>query len=466
MSRKRGEIFLVLGFICLYTVASAAVSLHRFWQVNAFWYDFGIIDEAIWKLSRFQLPNIIQLNPPVGKIIWADHFQPSLAFLAPLYWFTQRQEIMFVAQAVFVGLSAIIAYLISRKIVENAILRVALIVSYLGFVGLQNALITDIHTIVLALLPFMISLWAYFYKKWKLYFIFVFITLGFQENLSFMVTLLGIYIILRGEKQIKIGLVTIICGLLYGFVSTKFIIPFFKSGPYSYEPVFPQYWYGWLTGFINPPDMKLKTIVVSLATFGFLPIAAISTLPLIIGHFLERFVLNIAGTRWDLGLHYNALLSPILFIASIETISKLQQNKKIKRLLSYWGIVIMVAVFFLHRFYLHGPLLLATHPVFYKQTKEAEFLRTFIAKIPKDELIMTQNNIATYFTHGKVMLLNEDYNNIRPEVIALDLRGGQNANNFFPLTPDETAKLAASISGNLKYKKLAITSEQFIFLRR
>src|SRR5258708_3058552 len=115
----------VYFFISIYTLAVTLVSLNRFWQYDAFWYDFGIFDETFWKLSRFKLPIIPSLKPPNGILVWGDHLHPSTIFIAPLYWLTNRQEIIFFAQALCVGLSAVVFYQISKKIIRNSWVRMS-----------------------------------------------------------------------------------------------------------------------------------------------------------------------------------------------------------------------------------------------------------------------------------------------------------------------------------------------------
>ncbi len=466
LKKNAFEIALVLLFITLYTLAASLVSLNRHWQYNSFWYDFGIFDTTVWKLSRFKLPVVAQLNPPSGKIVWADHLNPSVIFLAPFYWLSAKAEIIYIAQSLMVALSALVAYIISLKFVKSSLVRISLVVSYLGFVGLQNALYTDVHNIVFALLPLMLSIWAVFWKKWKLYWLFILLTLGIQESLSVLVIMFGAYLLIRKDRQVKAGILTILVGIVYGIVATKIIIPSLNNGSYNYLPAFPQVWHQWFTFLIYPPSMKLKTIILTFVSFGFMPLGAISTFPLIVAHYLERFVLNTAATRWDLGFHYNATLSPIMFLASLESILILQKIKKFSKLLSFWGLFTILLVIFLHRFYLHGPLMLATHPVFYRQTENARFLDNFIRQIPTQGLIMTQNNIAAQFTHFEVMLLNKNYLTINPDTIALDIRSGQNANDFYPFSEEEAKTLAATLSADIKYTKTAVNDTQLIFTRK
>lgn len=458
----RIERVIVYSFLLLYFLAASLVSLHRFWQYDAFWYDFGILDETIWRWSRFEAPIIPTLAPPEGRHVWSDHFNPTLILLAPIYWITDRAEVTLIAQAASAIVAAFIAYKTTRKFVASSLVRVSLVFSFLGFVGMQNALYTDIHNIMFALVPITFTIWALFEKRWKWYWIGVAATLGVQENMALVIVGLGLYQSFSPKTR-KIGLVTLSAAILYGWLATRVVIPYFSGGGYNYQPDIPPVWYEWVTRFFSA-DMKTPTIFYTFLTFGGLPLLSVATYPLIILHFLERFVLNTAATRWDLGFHYNALLSPIMFLGSITTIIWLQKTR-FRKWLPAWGFLTICVVVVLHRFVLHGPLMLATHPVFYEQTKRNVFIANFVNQIPTEGLLMTQNNLAAHFTHEQVTLLNLNFATIKPDVVAIDIRPGQNANNFFPLRPFEVEMLVASLSAQPDYRLRKITDSQLLFLR-
>lgn len=454
------ERFFVLVFLSIYLVSANLVSLHRYWQFDAFWYDFGILDENIWKLSRFELPIIPTLSPPLGKIVWADHFNPSILLLAPIYWFTTQTEAILVAQVLVVVMSAGIGYLLARRQIKSSLARIALVVSYLGYVGMQNALYTDIHNIVFATLPLMMLIFALYEKKWRLYWISLLLLLGIQENMALVGVGLGLFLLFRKERYIKKAIATIGISLLYGLVIYTLVIPFFNNGPYNYRPDFPVVWYEWGTRFFSA-DLKTPTIIYTFLTFGGLPLLVPALYPLVFFHFLERFVLNTAATRWDLGFHYNVLLSPLMFLGCIEVLRKLKNSSLMKT----WAILTIFVVFVLHRFVLHGPLLLATHPVFYEQTERNKFIMEFVNKIPATGLLMTQNNLAAHFTHRPVTILHKQFEKVNPDIVALDMHPGQNANNFFPLKYEEALSLAASLSANPSYTQVKVTDSQIFFIR-
>jgi uncharacterized membrane protein len=73
------------------------LSLQRYFLFQLFYYDFGIFSQIIWQLSRFKVPYINHLV--LGRIFFlGDHFNPSLVFLAPLYWLTSHQSILLLEQ--------------------------------------------------------------------------------------------------------------------------------------------------------------------------------------------------------------------------------------------------------------------------------------------------------------------------------------------------------------------------------
>lgn len=461
---ERWERRLVPLFIVIYALAAILVALNRYLQFNAFWYDFGIFDSTVWQLSRFKLPVIPQLKPPQGLLVWADHFNPSIALLSPFYWFTNKQEVMIVLQVVVVCSSAMVAYLIARREVRSSFAHLALVASYLGFVGMQNALFTDVHNIVFATLPLMLVIWAILAKKWKLYWLFLALTIGVQENMALIGVGMGMYLLMQKGTR-KVGVATIIFSGFYFLAVIKLVIPFFKGSAYTYQPNLPKS-AGDLMRTFFLPQIKTRTIFFTLLTFGFLPIASVASWFLIVWQYFERFVLNTAATRWDLGMHYNAVLSPIMFLAALDILKKMQRKKMLSRLINIWAFFTLAAVILLHRFVLHGPLMMATMPAFYQATSDTKFLYTFVDRVPRNKFIMVQNNLGSQFTHEKMVLLNRAYNMIKPEVIVFDTRSGQNANNFFPLSFQQVEKMVASLEKDKNYKKITITDRQFYFERK
>lgn len=458
-------LLLTVFFIALYTLAAIIVSVLRFHQFEAGYFDFGVNDQAIWSVSRLKIPITYHPNYLGGfDIHLADHFSPSIYILSPLYWLTSKQEIILIAQALSVGISALIGVAIAKKFIKNHLAIFALVFSYLGFVGMQNALITEFHEATLSPLFIMICFWAIINKKWKIFYLSLFIILGLKETFAGAGVGIGIFIFLYDKKNLKHALAIIGISLLWAFLTTKLIIPALSGRTYFYAPDSGlSSFFVMLSEFLNF-GTRAKTLFYSFLSFGFLPLLNFPLLPAISENFLSRFLTDDGTTRHTLALHYSAPLAALMFFSSVMVFSKIEKSKKFKKILIPYSIFLIVNAFILHQFILRGPLALSYNKVFYTQTKNNKYVEDFIKNVPTDQgLIMAQNSIAARFSHHKVMMLDRVPSNFNPSFIVLNLTPGQNPNNFFPLNYDETVELKSRLLTDSSYKLKKYGDELYIF---
>ncbi len=457
--------WIIYLFIIIYTILALSVSLGRFWQFQSFYYDFGIFDSAIWKVAHFQTPIINHINfAGVDRIIFADHFNPSIFLLSPLYWFTDRSEMLLIIQVLAVSGAAIVGYQIAKGVLKSKVAILALMVAFLGYVGMQNALISDFHEATIAVLFLMLAFFALSKKKWGWYFVFLLIILGFKESFAGLGVGLGLMLLLR-KTNWKVALGTILISFVWGFVIIRYIIPYFSGGVYYFAPVTLPQTLGELITAWTVPSIKIKTVIYSFATFGFLPLFDLSVLPVIFENFFERFVLS-SYKGVDLGMHYNATLSPLMFMGTLRVLGWIEKKKKFTKISTILGIIIILIVGFFHRFTLRGPLGLGYNSVFYRQFAASKYVRDFVKEIPRRGLVMTQNDLAVRFTHGKLMLLTLDYKRYEPDSIALNLTPGQNPNSFYPLGYEEAGKLKEMLIKDDNYQLKKFTDELYLFSKK
>lgn len=451
---------LAFTFCGIFVIAGSIVSILRFWQYDAFYFDFGIYDTAIWKIAHFQTPIIDHFGQ---KIIFADHFAPSVFLLSPLYWITNRSEILLIVQSLAVGLSGLTLYFIGSKILKNKLTSLSLLVCYFLFLGIQNAVISDFHEVTVATFPLALIFWAIINKKIKLYFLFLILTLGFKESNFILGIIIGFTVFILNRKWWKIAAITSLISVLCGFIAINIIIPYFAKSVYQYSQSI-SFDSNLLISFFDTPK-KIETIFYSLLSFGFLPVFAPIFWPLILQDFFTRFYSSF-DTRTGLGLHYSALLSVILAVSSIYGFKFL--SSKLSRKVSFViSIIIILNSILLYRFVLRGPFALAYNPAFYRQTQNLQFLNNLVNKVPKDKIVMTQNNLAPHFIHKSksVLLLRENYEGFKPDFIVMDLRSGQNQNDFFPIDNSKAQKILEKLRKDICYKTSYSTKDQFIFKR-
>jgi len=449
-------------FSCLvFFAAGSIISVNRYWQFEVFYYDFGIFDRAIWLVSRFQAP-IVDHMVVGGKWIFADHFSPSIFLLSPIYWFTNRSEVLLITQSLAVALSGLVIFLIAKKLLKNKFVSLSILSAYFLFVGLQNAIITDIHEVTFATLFVTASFWFYLKKKPLFYFLSLFILLGFKESLFLLGIFLAVTFVLIEKKFTKLSFATFLISVIWGYLSIKVIIPYFSGGFYQYSAHIEPNFFKIAKSLINYPQ-KRQTIFYSFTSFGFLPVFAPAFWPLIFEDFLTRFY-PFWPTRWNLTLHYSAILATLLAISSIYGLVAISAFKTLSKYLTFIVILLILVSLYLYRFKLNGPFGLFYNPAFYSHTKDFGFLEVVIKQVPQKSSVMAPNNLASHFTHQKVWLLRKDYKEYMPDYILIDTRLGQSPNNYFyTYEMEEIPKL---LNKDVNYELVYTTGEQFVYKKR
>ncbi len=447
--------------ICgLFSLAGILINVNRFWQYDLGYYDFGFFDKAIWSVSRFQLP-ITDHFIFSGKIIFADHFNPSIFLLTPLYWFTTRSEALLIAQSILVGLSGYILFLIGVKVLKNYFLSFSVLLSYFFFTGLQNAVYSDFHELTVMTFFLAMTYWCIINGRKKPFFLFLILTLGFKESLFLLGIGLSFFIYFFKKNWRKTAIICFFISAAWGLLSIKVIIPYFSQGLYNSSPIL-EGGIGDIAGRLITPSIKIKTVFWTMLSFLFLPLLAPSTWSILVLNYIHRFLM--AGpTRWDLGLHYNAEIAPTLAMASILGLYLLQKRFS-KKIISIIALTLILNGFILYRFIFHGPLGLAYHSAFYEHTKDFYFIDKMVKVVPKNAKVLAQNNLTLPFLHQDVWILRENYKIHNADYILIDIRDGQNPSNYLGI--NDLKKLFNTIKNDTNYKIIYHEGDQYVFKRK
>ena len=446
-------------FCLLFIATGILINLNRFWQFELGYYDFGIFDRPIWLISQFKAP-IIDHFLVGGKINLADHFNPGIYLLAPLYWFTSRSEIILIIPSIAVGISGFILYSIGKKLLKSHFAPLSVMVAYYLFLGTQNAIYSDFHAVTISALTIALTYWAAVTKSKKLFLVFLVLTLSLKENLVLFGISVALFIWVYNNWK-KYAIYTLIGSIVYGLVLIKIVMPFFAGQPYIYTTPHSLNAQQIITALFMQL-IKVKTVFLTFLSFLFLPLFYLPLLPHIALNFISRFIPE-GGTRWDLGLHYNAEIAPTLAIASLFTLKTIKE-KYGKLLVQYIAGALFLWGILFNLFYFKGPFLLAIHPVFYEHTNVFGFLRTLVSKVPKNATVAAQNNLASYFLHNNnVWILRENYKIHKPDYIVIDAREGQNPSNFLGI--EDIRMLLKSIKKDPDYSIYFRETDQYIFKR-
>lgn len=457
------NLWIVWLYLVMYTILACAVVLNRFWQFEIFFFNHGIFDGSLWQMAHGLPPTFDHLDFSRMPQL-SDHFNPTLYLLTPLYWFTNAYEPILVIQVLLVSLSAVFIAKTAKSITQNNLMVLAIVMAFTLFIGLQNGLLAGFHPEFIALASFSLAIWAYRMQVYPLMWVGLLLTLGSKESIAPLTAAFGLFLLYR--KHLKQGIVLFLISLVWYEFYTKAFIPVAYGRPYYYLSNLPD-GVEWFTRWITPTT-KVEVILVSLLTFGFLPLAHLGFLPVVIQDFFVRFVLSNGAARWDLGMHYNLMLAIALASGAVFGLKILKRFRWYNKVEWLHAVLVILATLMIHSKTHHGPLQMGLNPVFYQITQSHRFLHELIASVPSGQSVMTMNNLAPHLTHQfpEVYLLRGNLDGMHPDVIVLDLRPGQSPNNFWPLREDTTQLLFQEIQNSGNYETTYHSSDQYVFRRR
>lgn len=381
-------------------------------QFNGFGYplrDLGIFDQAVWSLSHFQVPLSTVRGMPN---LWADHFHPILALLAPFYWLKSDVRILLLLQVIIVSAGSIPIFLIAQEKLKNYFLAFAISFSWLFFIGIQHAIRFGFYpeTLVITFLAFA---FYYFWKKkiWQ-YFVFIVLALACKENISLYVLFIGIY--LTFFENWKIGVSTILLSLFW-FKGALVIVSYLNHGVYQYfdykqlgatqteviKTIFTKPIYT-LQVFFSP-NVKIETMLYYFTSAGFLSFFSpffIVLLP----NLGEKF-LSSRPVLWPMIFHYNAGIATALFISVIMGLKNVFRTKwlvsyigyRLKIIIGFTLIFICLSISFMTA---SNPFMAFKKSSFYEFRRDPEITKVF-KLIPTSAPVSAQDTIGTSLAHRK-----------------------------------------------------------------
>lgn len=313
----------------LFIVIFSLHSLNRHFSFNSHAFDLGIYTQATYLYSQGLTP----FSTLKHMTILADHFGPILFLLSPVYKLFPDASTLLILQAIFVALSSIPIYSIALDKLKNTILSFSITLSYLTSVGIISGINFDFHLATISVLPLSGILYCWYFKKWKAYWVILFLSLTFKEDVPLFILGLGTFQLF--QKEIKLGLSTIISALV-GIYAVKFqIMPFlWKGGESAYisssilplnSPVDlilliitkPSVF----TDQIFNSPIKIQTIDGLYRQFAFLPVlSGFSWLTVFPSLFL-RFS-SLYNQTWTNNFHHSANLTPLLAISAVFALNK------------------------------------------------------------------------------------------------------------------------------------------------
>ncbi|GAA3944311.1 DUF2079 domain-containing protein [Actinomadura viridis] len=396
---------------CLYS--AYAIARHRNLYTAGF--DLGIFDQAVRAYAAFEAP-IVPIKGP-GFNLLGDHFHPIIALLAPLYWVWPDPVTLLVAQAALIAVSVVP---ITRYALRRLGTGTGLIMSAMYGLswGVHGAIGFDFHEIAFAVPMLAFAMVALAEHRWTAAAAWTLPLIFVKEDMGLTVAAVGAYLWWRGSR--RTGALLVVIGLVAVAFTVKVFLPYFNTNGFSYSafveggPV--RALTGLPLGFGEHPGKAMPIIMVLIITCGATLRSPLTLL--VIPGLLPRLISD-NPFHWSIGgVHYNAPLMPILFVATISALPAFAASRS--RFVRRYGraVVWVTAVFtLLPPMVIWNGMLV---PQTYRLERHAVAAGRVLSMIPDGAAVAASNRLAPHLVDRTGVVLFPSRGDERVDWVVVD----------------------------------------------
>lgn len=487
--------FYVCFCVVIYVIIFCTLKFRLFDNLKLGLRDLSIFDQAIWNLFN----NGSLYSSILGKSILGEHAFFIMFLFAPFYLIHFDPKTLLFLESFFIGLGALPVYFLAGSEFKSKSIGVIFAATYLlfpstGFLNMDEV-IYGFHPS--SLLPVLyLSMFIFLLKRFKVTFmVLTFIALSVREDTSLTICLIGIYAIIF-LKEIRLGFATVLISILWFFLTTVVIIPYFNDAPsrffsnYSYLghslwEIIKLFLYhqSYIFNLLKSNGLFIYLFVL-LAPFAFSslfsPVILAMCFPALLCNLLtnpKEYLIPHDYVSWHI-----APIIPFVLISSIYGVKRIRavlimilkgMKGKLTNLLSFSPVMLILAtVIISHLFYGVTPLSLSFWDVniypltrypfssecfkskIYQQKDKKHLLGEIKKTIPADASLSATFYIGSHFAHRKEIYWFPQYSNAAEYVLLDSLRAvNQDEVKNFINKKDENYKLIYRKDHVLLYKR-------------
>lgn len=428
--RPRIPVFLIIASVMTYGVVFSYFTILRHDSFYSAGWDLGNFNQAFFTTLRhgrlFYYTADLFFSP--SGSLFAIHTSPILFLLVPIYAVNPSPATLLVVKSFSVGLAAIPLYLIAKESIGNRKGALALVLVYLLYSPLHGANWFDFQQS--AFLPLLLFSTYFFMikKEWKLYFPSMLLTLMVEEHVALIVAIVAVYYftIKSGLKPLSVSIrrlrmdestvpiVTIVVCAIYLLaailikntfpVNPDFAEIYKATGNFKvlgssdvlslpvYVLLHPQQA---IDALIYDYAFKFFYLVLLLGPLLFIPLRNRFCFGILF--LLMPFLLSNYRPYYLVGVHYPFYILPLLFIATIYGLSRLQQNARIFSLRTMIAVTMLFTIStsplspFARVFITEG--LVSYSPIEFSLDENKRSLNDLLELIPSNASVLTHNLI-------------------------------------------------------------------------
>jgi len=245
----------VLGVLG-YAVYFSIITIQNHYRLQTYGYDLGIENNLVWNAGHFHRPlfKTSVLSGPTSTHLGFHETYISYLIGIP-YRLAPWPETLLALQATLIGGAALPLYGFARRHL-GAWTACLLALLLLFYAPLQGSNLYDFHYLPFAPIFLWWCLWALEARRPVMSVVAVVLTLATREDFSALLMVVGVYLILTGERP-KAGLIVTIVSAIYFVVVKLILMPHFLNG----YPAYINQYSGLLPEGDNGFGGVLKTVI-------------------------------------------------------------------------------------------------------------------------------------------------------------------------------------------------------------
>ncbi len=192
---------LFAGILFLYVVYFTKTTIEVHQGLGTSSYDVGLYEQGVWLLGQGKAPFVTLM----GRNMFGDHASLVLLFVAPIYRLFPSASTLFFLQSLFIALGAVPVFLAARKRLASEGMAVVLAACFLlhPAVGWSNR--ENFHPDSFVAFFLGMAIYGALERKWRLYWVFVILTILVKEDVVLVLLPLGIWVAMKRDRRIGVA---------------------------------------------------------------------------------------------------------------------------------------------------------------------------------------------------------------------------------------------------------------------
>ena len=340
----------VIAFVLYFGLLTSQRHLH----LLSLRLDLGNMDQTVWNVANGH--GFVLTDPESDQQVsrLAYHADFLLVLLAPMYWIWSSPYMLLFIQVIVVGLGALPLYWIADKTLRSKPLALLFAVGYLLYPPMERALMYDFHAVTLATSFLLFAYWYMDTQKWGRFVLFALLSAICKEQIWIVVAMMGIYIAIW-KKKIALGGVTAGVSLVVFYLLFWKVIPAHATANQHFALKYLSDFGGdmdsILVSMLGDPQLLFQTVLAPDRAWylfqRFVPVGFLSIFApwkLLFGS--VDFGLSLLSSNQfmrSIDYQYNSVVTPFIFITSIEGLAVIiRLAKKKKHIFTQIAICVLV----------------------------------------------------------------------------------------------------------------------------